>query len=55
MAEALAAIEHTPFDAVVLDIMLPGLDGLEVTRQTGGRVPPPPPFPVPAAFSSFMA
>jgi DNA-binding response OmpR family regulator len=31
--EALAAIEHTPFDAVVLDIMLIGRDGLGVLKQ----------------------
>jgi DNA-binding response OmpR family regulator len=32
-AEALTAISHTPFDVVVLDIMLPGRDGLSVVRQ----------------------
>lgn len=40
--EALQAILSTPFDAVVLDIMLPGRDGLSVLRQVrdkGGRVP----------------
>ena len=31
--EALAAIEGTPFDAVVLDIMLIGRDGLSVLKQ----------------------
>lgn len=31
--EALAAIAHTPFDAVVLDIMLIGRDGLSVLKQ----------------------
>lgn len=31
--EALAAIESTPFDAVVLDIMLIGRDGLSVLKQ----------------------
>jgi DNA-binding response OmpR family regulator len=31
--EALAAIEVTPFDAVVLDIMLIGRDGLSVLKQ----------------------
>lgn len=30
--EALVAITHTPFDVVVLDIMLPGRDGLSVVR-----------------------
>ena len=31
--EALLTIASTPFDAVVLDIMLPGRDGLSVVRQ----------------------
>jgi DNA-binding response OmpR family regulator len=32
-AEALAAPGATPYDAIVLDIMLPGRDGLSVLRQ----------------------
>src|SRR5262252_9113052 len=32
-ADALAAPGATPYDAVVLDIMLPGRDGLSVLRQ----------------------
>jgi two-component system response regulator MprA len=39
---ALAAIERRTPDAVVLDIMMPGIDGLDVTRRlrrTGNRVP----------------
>jgi DNA-binding response OmpR family regulator len=31
--DAFAALQATPFDAVVLDIMLPGRDGLSVLRQ----------------------
>ncbi len=31
--DALAAVRATPFDAIVLDIMLPGRDGLSVVRQ----------------------
>ena len=31
--EALAAALGTPFDGIVLDIMLPGRDGLSVLRQ----------------------
>jgi DNA-binding response OmpR family regulator len=31
--EALAAARTTPFDGIVLDIMLPGCDGLSVLRQ----------------------
>ncbi len=33
----LAAVEHTPFDAVVLDVMLPGRDGLSLVRQMRER------------------
>ncbi len=32
-AEAASALPHTAFDLVVLDIMLPGLDGLSVLQQ----------------------
>lgn len=35
--DALTAILSTPFDAVVLDIMLPGLDGLAVLRRVRER------------------
>jgi len=35
--EALAALEMTPFDAVVLDIMLIGRDGLSVLKQMRER------------------
>ena len=35
--EALVAITHTPFDVVVLDVMLPGRDGLSVVRQLRER------------------
>ncbi len=35
--EALVCAETTPFDLIVLDVMLPGLDGLEVSRQLRAR------------------
>lgn len=35
--EALAAASTTPFDAIILDIMLPGRDGLSVLRQLRER------------------
>jgi DNA-binding response OmpR family regulator len=35
--EALAAATTTPFDAIVLDIMLPGRDGLSVLKQLRER------------------
>lgn len=35
--DALAAVAATPFDGVVLDIMLPGRDGLSVLRQLRER------------------
>jgi DNA-binding response OmpR family regulator len=40
--DALSTIVSTPFDAVVLDIMLPGRDGLSVLKQLraqGNRIP----------------
>ncbi|MDD5201420.1 MAG: response regulator transcription factor [Terrimicrobiaceae bacterium] len=40
--EGLRALQTTPFDAAVLDIMLPGRDGLSIVRQlrqTGATIP----------------
>ncbi len=36
-AQALAMIAHSPPDAVVLDVMLPGVDGIEVARRVRAR------------------
>ena len=39
---ALDAARETPFDLVILDVMLPGIDGFEVCRElrrTGGLIP----------------
>lgn len=36
-AEALVAIAGTPFDVVVLDVMLPGRDGLSIVRRMRER------------------
>jgi two-component system OmpR family response regulator len=35
--EGLAAASSTPYDVIVLDVMLPRLDGLEVTRRLRGN------------------
>jgi DNA-binding response OmpR family regulator len=35
--EALVAVGNTPFDVVVMDVMLPGRDGLSVVRQMRER------------------
>ena len=41
-AQALATIAHFTPDAVVLDVMLPGIDGLEVARRLRARRNPVP-------------
>ena len=37
--EALAQIEHGPVDVVLLDILLPGLSGIEVLKRLKARYP----------------
>ena len=38
---AVAAAQEAPYDAVVLDVMLPGLDGMQVCRRIQARRPVP--------------
>jgi len=46
---ALAYLEHEPFDLIVLDIMLPGMDGLELCRHIRAT------NPIPIMFVSALA
>ena len=39
--DGLAALERTAFDAIILDVMLPDIDGFEVCRTIRARAPTP--------------
>ena len=49
----LAAAEKKPYDLVVLDLMLPGIDGLEVCRKLRSRPPYTPIMMVTAKAAEF--
>ncbi len=40
-ADAMARIAESPYDLVVLDVQMPGIDGLEVMKRLGSAVMPP--------------
>lgn len=37
--EALAAIERGPYELLVADIVMPGLDGIELAQRAGAKLP----------------
>ena len=45
-AEARAYLAGRPVDLIILDIMMPGEDGLSLTRSLGEKRPGSPPIPV---------
>lgn len=37
--EALAAVERGPYELLVADIVMPGLDGIELAQRAGAKLP----------------
>ncbi|MBB3900411.1 ATP-binding protein [Roseococcus suduntuyensis] len=54
-AEALAQVEAGQFDAVLMDVRMPGMDGLEATRRIRALPPPLNRTPVIAVTASAMS
>jgi CheY-like chemotaxis protein len=53
-AEALALLQREPFDAALLDVRMPGMDGLEATRRIRAMPPPLSRLPIIAVTASAL-
>src|SRR5271154_5118543 len=51
--DGIAMAASHPFDAIVLDVMLPGVDGFTVARRLGGARTQPPILMLPARDATF--